>query len=696
MRDGKFVFNKYKETVKDILKLSFPTLYDSEIDNALNYSIDKRFKNTNVSVINNYKNTILDSTLLEVADFILEKKPIVTAYGCMFAQHGTIYNPIHKLIDVYVGNRVKYKAEMFKYPKGSELYNKFNLLQLLAKIDANGLYGVMGAPSSIMYNIYVAGSITCNSRTAIACAILFFESFLSNNVKFGSLNDVVTFIHNIKNEKRNYNDYDILDRNITLAEAFTKVMYTTGFEWIPTDKEMNIIWDIMTNLTQEDLNRIYYKNNLYSFCDNPAITKAILYLLENLDTPFLNPNKPPKEISVELSELLDIIKEYIFYDHLYIDKFDRIEMMIRDTSIITDTDSCIVNIDAWLRYVLDKTVGVDMKLKTIDSEVVDYVLGDNMEESAIKTKETEMVKDFDFANDQVIEIAKSVEPTVVSSGEGLRYSIINIMGYILGDLVNEYMKTYTKYYNSYQESRPCLLSMKNEFLMKRIVGTSVKKAYASKLELQEGFQVPEKESLKITGLVMDKVVLNESVRERLQKILYEDILDKPKIDQVQILKNIAILEKEIFNSLRNGQKDFYKPARIKSITSYEDPMSIQGIKAATVYNKIKEESMDPIDLYSKNTVDILKVDINPKNILSLKETNERVYNALTELMEIKVFKGGIETIAIPEEETIPEWLKDYIDYVSIINDNLCNFPLESVGLNRSGKSTVNYTNIISF
>ena len=40
------------------------------------------------------------------------------------------------------------------------------------------------------------------------------------------------------------------------------------------------------------------------------------------------------------------------------------------------------------------------------------------------------------------------------------------------------------------------------------------------------------------------------------------------------------------------------------------------------------------------------------------------------------------------------WIKDFIDYTSIINDNLKTFPCEALGIDRKEKDTINYTNIV--
>ena len=117
---------------------------------------------------------------------------------------------------------------------------------------------------SIYYNLHVAASVTAQGRHLTSNAGMCFEMFLTNNVKFASLDEVLTFIDNVNEEQNEwkFNDEDILDRNITVDECFLKLAYTCGFEWIPEEEDLNIIWDILNKLPQKVINRLYYKNNL--------------------------------------------------------------------------------------------------------------------------------------------------------------------------------------------------------------------------------------------------------------------------------------------------------------------------------------------------------------------------------------------------------------------------------------------------
>ena len=304
------VNDKYKEVMLRMTKLLYPNLSEDILDKALEKSINKRYEQHECSVVNNYTKTQVpqdDSTKFYIRDltnYIMSKEPICTSWGVMFKHHSEVPNPLADMIKKFMDLRNIHKSEMFKHPKGTEEFAAFNLLQLLDKVDANAVYGVLGQASSIFYNIYVAASITAEGRSLITSVILFFEMFLSNNVKFGSFDEIITYIYHVISEKNNrkYNDRTILDRNISREECFAKIIYTCGdiiegrVKWLPSDKEMDIIWRILLSLPQEDINRLYYKNNLIAFVDNSSITRAIIYILESLKSPFMNPNEPPEEI----------------------------------------------------------------------------------------------------------------------------------------------------------------------------------------------------------------------------------------------------------------------------------------------------------------------------------------------------------------------------------------------------------------
>lgn len=121
----------YMSTMHDCVKMYFPNLDDNFIDDALRYSIKKRYKSSQITLNNNYTKESVNKTLLELCDYIADKKPIMTSYGVLFQRHGTVPNPLKEIIQSFLDARGKYKKQMFQYPKGSEMFEYYNLLQSL-------------------------------------------------------------------------------------------------------------------------------------------------------------------------------------------------------------------------------------------------------------------------------------------------------------------------------------------------------------------------------------------------------------------------------------------------------------------------------------------------------------------------------------------------------------------------------------
>lgn len=562
------------------------------------------------------------------------------------------------------------------------------------------LYGALGNVNCILYNLHVAPSITTQARSCISSAGIQFEMFLANGVKFGSLNEVMTFIDNIIKEKdeRRFNSQELGIREIGPDECFSKIILSCGFNFIPNKKQLQIIYDLINRLEPEDITRIYYKNNLYEFSDNKYIQDLIIKILKTLKTPFINPNEPPEIIMNDLNHLCDLMMEYVYYHHHIIDRIDKYNYMMRYVCCHTDTDSVILSVDPWFRYVLDKVKDIDMDIKHDKIDVIRHLkkdeFGDILDAEPPYTR-VEDEYDYNFYDDEVIEMKKMIEPLKVIPQEGLRYSIVNIISYIIGKVVNDYMVRYTKNTNSYREDKPCVITMKNEFLFKRLLLTDAKKNYVTIQELQEG-NVIKGGMLDVKGLQLTKSGTSAITEKRLKKILYEDILNAGNnIDFAVILKHLGLFEKDIIKAIKSGSKEFYKPLKLKNIDNYANPMSTSGVKECMVWNAIKDDGVEGFDLHDQNYMEIAKVNINKSNIEEIKDEYPETYAKFLKLMEQEPFDKGINGIAIPKNVDVPKWIVKYVNYTSIIQDNIHLFPLGPLRIYRGNSTSNNYTNIVS-
>ena len=575
----------------------------------------------------------------------------------------------------------------------------------------------------MIYNPNVATSITSQGRASVSSMALHFEMFLADNVKFGSLNELVEFVNHICEERRSrkFNDSIILNHIPTKEECFAKLVLDTGYRWVPDDAELDIIWRIVNNLTQEDITRIYYKNNLYEFASNTHVFSIIKKMLVNLQRPFYTSAKVPPEIAEDINYLKDLMMEYVYYRYMYIDRIDRCDNMIKSVTMVSDTDSTIISVDAWYRFVVEQIKEEELRIANYCPDPIlflekndDGEWDDKEWQSAVEFEPRQL--DYNFETDEIVELERWNHPDVFTPNDNVRYSIINIIAYILDNTVNDYMIKYCQNTNSvkapYHDESQCKVYSKNEFLFKRLLMTQVKKNYTSIMEVQEGNMVPEAKQLDVKGIeILTKSSKALSTRKALKKILLDDILRAPVIDQLKFVKDIAIFQKQIVESVRSGSKEFYKPVTIKSMAVYDDPMRIQGIKASIAWNMIKPADVEAINLSERNAVDIAKVQIDRATVDRIKDSFPEVYMNMLNALDDDTFKtytknpktgvkdklvsNEIVAVAIPMDTILPAWLEPFIDYDSILADNLNGFPYESIGIKRLQKNTsVNCTNIV--
>lgn len=733
--------SSYRDTMFRILKSMYPDASDNDLYEGIDYSISKRFKNFNLTVQNNYTNSDIELSMIEMLDYIAKRQPIITSYGTMFKQHDIVPNPMSKVIQNFLNLRKKHKKEMFKHPKGSEMFEHYNLLQALDKIDVNGIYGLIGLYVSLIYDANVSPAVTSTGRSLISSAIMCFEGFLGNNVKFGSLNDILIFIDNVRREytKWKYNDSDILSKSgyVSSTECFNKLIMNCGYKYIPSSDDMDIVWKIIQNCNQIELNRLFYKNNLYCFMDLPISRNLMIKIVTNMQRPYIEPSNPPEEIVEDLNLLRDLLIEYVFYCYQYMDRMIRNKNMVKSVSIVSDTDSSFVSLDAWYNYNLQYLKDYDCPILHQQIDVYKMIEASNYqwknteaqrwynavdkyplvtfakrnEFGDIDSSEYQAIefidapKDYDFYNEEVINKKRSIDALKIIPQDNLKFALINIMCYILSSVINLYMIDFTKQSGSYRADELCRINMKNEFYMSRIMLTDAKKHYASLQILQEGNYLGEG-VLDVKGIdCLTKSSFSKDTQKALRKILLEDILTG-KVDQLKLIKDIAIFEKTIFHDLKNGSKKYYKPVTIKSIDHYETPLRIQGIKAAIAWNYVRGEDLPGFNLGDRNSLDIIKINID-KNILEMvKDLYPYQFSKFSEILNPNcdtivegvplntIFKGAIDSIALPKDVSVPEWLKLIIDYDQIISDNISGFPLSSIGICQFGKKKANWSNVI--
>lgn len=335
------ILRKWKNDNAILIKTVFPKIKRKEIDDVLDNIIKENMKKEEIILNNTYQEKKLYSDALDVSEFYYKNKPSTGGNGVLF--DATKFNPALNMLESFGDRRKAFKKEMKKYDEGTFGFESNNLKQKNEKVKMNAWYGISGAPTSLFFNLEAATGITAKGKQLISTATCAFEAFLGDNVPFLDMNECLIFIKNILKEsnKREFNDKDILDFNVDKYEVLERLR--NNFDEECNDYDENILMDILKNCSKEDLNRIYYKNNIYAFLRHSKIKKLYRRIITETDV-YNNPEEylTPDHLKEKLGEMWAYLNEYVLYRHEYVDRVYRVKNKKRKVALVIDTDSEIM------------------------------------------------------------------------------------------------------------------------------------------------------------------------------------------------------------------------------------------------------------------------------------------------------------------------------------------------------------------
>lgn len=754
VKSDSIFLNKYKKRIVKYMCEINPEWKKDDVEKIVSKMIKERVMNPKVELDNNYTGESRETTLLSVFDWALERKPIIAGNGTFYKNQHEALNPIAKMLDAWAESRNSYKAQMFKVGEymgfDNHQYQDLDRSQINEKINMNAYYGASGAPSSAFYSKWSGPATTLTAQSVISTAETLFESFLADNYIFLNMTELFEWMHIVLKEDVILDDFiQLRTRDELFDRLISMILYKE-------ENDEEILYNFLTYLSDEEVTRLYYKNNMIEFIDKHEIIHDlfinILSSVQNLSyvntkdedwiqkVPdeyradfasksakdwnkfvnkqyFMDPNDPPKGIKDILGVLSDYLIKYCYVKYLSVDRIYRLKNFKRSVVTVIDTDSNFLSLDTLIDFIFNK-----------------------------------IVKDETFGRDS----------------EHNGFIIVNTITFMITEAIYDMLIHYGKFANIPEEYRP-RFNMKNEFFNTLLVIGKAKKRYISKQMLREGnLLTPPKADIK--GFDFKKATTSEYAESVFMKIIKNHILDSETIEIKEMIKDIRDFKDDIYKSIINGERTFLPNGSAKELAAYKDPASEQSVRGVLAWNAIYPDNS--IDFPSK--VSLVKMNIfTEDDIEDMKDSHPEIYNIIINqifndttgifVTKIKDYgidyvnpkqndwyeyipkkyktkykklgpvewnsfvdstidnpkynndksdkwiykKRGMQVLAIPSNEKIPEWALPYIDYSTMINNIIAPFKpvLEIFGTqfveegktkNGVSRKTDAITNIIKF
>lgn len=689
----------WKSKIKSIITAGLKpneVINEGELEKQLDKIISSRFKDVPVTLHNNYLHRDTRTTLLQIVACIMNGMCILGGDGCLFFLHSKSLSINVPIIDGLQKGRKEAKKERKKYEDGSDMYIMWDNKQKNIKIIINSLYGALGYPRFIFYNVNLAQSITAMGQAIISTASCGYENFLADNIKFVNISELYEYILNIFKDYEEVKDkyWELLDSIDEVSESQVARRLASKASFQITTQEAKQISAMLMNADKNLLKLLFYKNNIGSFNRTGYMRNLIRSLFDGIDTltlgdkyAFEDMNGTGSLYSPESPQrfykLIEAYQVLVQYNHPTYDRVRRTRYTDKKGVLYIDTDSNFLSLDPFVRYILNDVYSD----RTFVSE-----------EKASKVMAISMV--------YTMVLSDVVERNFVKFTESL-------------NIPPEYGK---------------ILGMKNEFYYTRMAFTNVKKRYFGWQMLQEGKLVKGGEGkLDIKGFDFIKAGTKATIREKYKKMAIS-ILKTENIPIGELLKEAWDFKEEIRKEILSGNTEYFKQTTVSVLERYKNPYSIQGVKGIILWNAIAgdddvidlpaEVDLIPITLeegYTEKRIQAItsygaRPNVNDTGFRAAGESMPALYKFIREFPdEYERLWNSVLTSDNPDISGIkpniiakpryysgnPAWLESIINADKIINDSVAlitpvlqSTGIKAVNVGTGSGATSHYTNLV--
>lgn len=131
--------SRWKDKVRDIVKLQYPDISSKKLDVFMDDIIKKNMVNPKVGIVNNYINKVVKTDALSLIDSIENNNLIIGGQGVLYQPHDNKENPILHYIMDNMALRKEYQRLKKEATRGTDEWLTWDIYQLIVKILINTL-----------------------------------------------------------------------------------------------------------------------------------------------------------------------------------------------------------------------------------------------------------------------------------------------------------------------------------------------------------------------------------------------------------------------------------------------------------------------------------------------------------------------------------------------------------------------------